>query len=385
MLYAIYEFWLEALNSGDGWAQEFRFLNIFQYTTFRALCACFFAFVFSLWMGPKVITRLILLKAGQPIRNADEVHKLAELHEKKTGTPTMGGILIVAALVLSVLLFARLDNPFVHTILLVTLSLSGLGFLDDYTKVKSKKSDGVNGKTKLSWQFVTATLAALYLYNHPEASVYVLQGKEISISDLCFPLFKEPLFDLGPFAVVFFIVVIVGASNAVNLTDGLDGLATGCTLSTAFAYAMIAYFVGHVEIGNDYLNIPHHPLAGEVAVLLLGLIGACFGFLWFNAYPASVFMGDTGSLAIGGCLGTTVICVKQELLLVIVGFVFVVEALSVMIQVGSFKLTKKRVFKMAPIHHHFELSGWKETQVIQRFWIISLLCALAGLALLKIV
>jgi len=385
MFYGLYELWLNAFESGEAWAQSFRFLNIFQYMTFRAFCACLFAFVFTLAIGKKVIYKLISLKAGQPIRNADEVHKLAELHEKKIGTPTMGGVMIMVALTLGVLLFGRLDNPFVVTILLVTLSLSVLGFLDDYTKVKSKKSDGVSGKIKLVWQFVTAAIAGVFLYYNEATQAYTLSDQVMSITEISFPLFKQPIVDLGLFSIVFFIIVIMGASNAVNLTDGLDGLATGCTLSTASAYAAVAYLAGHYVIGNEYLSIPHNPLVGEVSVLLLALVGACFGFLWFNAYPASVFMGDTGSLAIGGCLGTTAICVKQELLLVVIGFVFVVEALSVIIQVGSFKLRKKRVFKMAPIHHHFELMGWKETQVIQRFWIISLLAAMFGVALLKIV
>lgn len=384
MFYLLYEFWLNAFEAGESWAASFSFLNILQYTTFRAVMACIFAFTLTLIIGPKLILKLISLKAGQPIRSAEEVHKLAELHEKKIGTPTMGGLIIILTLLSSVLLFARLDNPYIQIIMFVTLSLAALGFVDDYTKVKSKKSDGVSSKVKLAWQFVTALIAAYFLYSNASTNTYELVGQQILISEICFPLLKTPLFDLGIGSIVFFIIIIVGASNAVNLTDGLDGLATGCTLSTAFAYAIIAYVAGHFSIGNEYLNIPYNPLCAEVAVLLLALMGACCGFLWFNAYPASVFMGDTGSLAIGGCLGTTAICVKQELLLAIIGFVFVLEASSVIIQVASFKLTKKRVFKMAPIHHHFELMGWKETQVIQRFWIISLLCALFGLSLLKV-
>jgi phospho-N-acetylmuramoyl-pentapeptide-transferase len=243
----------------------------------------------------------------------------------------------------------------------------------------------------LFWQFAIALTAAAFLYFKSGISGrdgvigYLLgQHTPISIGTVCFPLFKAPLVDLGPLIIPFFALVIVGCSNAVNLTDGLDGLAAGCTVSTALAYALLAYLAGHYFMAVEYLVIPHHPLLGELSVFLMALAGAGFGFLWFNCHPAKVFMGDTGSLAIGGALGTAAICTRQELLLVIIGGVFVMEALSVILQVGSFKLRGKRIFRMSPIHHHFELLGWHESQVIVRFWILSIMFALFGVAVLKI-
>jgi phospho-N-acetylmuramoyl-pentapeptide-transferase len=273
-----------------------------------------------------------------------------------------------------------------------------LGFCDDYKKVKTKKSDGVSAKTKLFWQLVIALVAACFLYFKKEISGlgasdtermlgiagFRLGTKPIEIGEICFPLFKIPLINLHYLAIPFFAAIIIGCSNAVNLTDGLDGLATGCTITAALAYGILAYLAGHFYMATDYLVIPHNRYVGELTVFMLSLAGAGFGFLWFNCHPAKVFMGDTGSLAIGGALGTAAICVKQELLLVIIGGVFVMEAMSVILQVGSFKLRKKRIFAMAPIHHHFELRGWHESQVIIRFWILSIMLALFGLALLKI-
>jgi phospho-N-acetylmuramoyl-pentapeptide-transferase len=403
MLYWIYEWWkaafeAEKANGVQEWAHTFSFLNLLGYITFRAALACLLAFVVSLLAGPRVIRRLISLKVGQPIRTAEEVHKLAELHGGKVGTPTMGGVLILGSVLVAVFVCAQPLNPFVAVCSCTMAALGLLGFCDDYKKVKQKKSDGVSARTKLFWQLVVALVAACFIYFKKEISGFGASPEEIEkgmagfrlgaqpigIGQICFPLFKTGLVDLGILVIPFFAAVIIGCSNAVNLTDGLDGLATGCTITVALAYAGLAYLAGHFYMAAEYLVIPYNRYIGELAVLLLALAGAGFGFLWFNCHPAKVFMGDTGSLAIGGALGTAAICVKQELLLVVIGGVFVMEALSVMLQVGSFKLRKKRIFAMAPIHHHFELRGWHESQVIIRFWIISIMLALFGLALLKI-
>lgn len=404
MLTAIYDFWYAAhqaeiaAGDKDGWAHTFSFLNLFQYVTFRAATAGLLAFVISILIGPRIIRKLISLKVGQPIRTAEEVHKLAELHGGKIGTPTMGGVLIIASVLVSTLICARIFNPFVAVCACTMCACGLLGFVDDYTKVKKKNSDGVSSRTKLFWQFVIALIAACFIYFKTEisgfgatadqvaanAAGFRLGDMRIAIGDICFPLIKTPIVSLGILVIPFFVLIIIGCSNAVNLTDGLDGLAAGCTISVALSYSLLAYLAGHFFMATDYLVIPHNRYIGELAVFLMALAGAAFGFLWFNCHPAKVFMGDTGSLAIGGALGTAAICVKQELLLVIIGGVFVAEALSVMLQVGSFKLRKKRIFKMAPIHHHFELLGWHESQVIIRFWILSIMLALFGLALLKI-
>lgn len=403
MLTAIYDFWLAAFQaeneSGNhGWAHTFSFLNLFQYITFRAATAGLLAFGISIIIGPRVIRHLISLKVGQPIRTAAEVHKLAELHGGKIGTPTMGGVLILGSVLISTLICARIFNPFVAVCACTMAACGLLGFVDDYTKVKKKNSDGVSSRTKLLWQLIIALIASTFIFFKTEISGFGatpeqiqnglagfrLGDNAIGIGEIAFPLFKTPIIDLGYLVIPFFAIIIIGCSNAVNLTDGLDGLATGCTVSVALCYAVIAYLAGHFFMATDYLVIPHNRYIGELAVFLMALVGASFGFLWFNCHPAKVFMGDTGSLAIGGALGTAAICVKQELLLVIIGGVFVMEALSVMLQVGSFKLRKKRIFKMAPIHHHFELLGWHESQVIIRFWIISIMLALVGLAILKI-
>jgi len=404
MLYWIYEWWKAAFDAEKAagvqdWAHTFSFLNLLSYITFRAAMGCLLAFVVSVIAGPRVIRHLISLKVGQPIRTAEEVHKLAELHGGKVGTPTMGGVLILGSVLVSVFVCARPLNPFVAVCSCTMAALGLLGFCDDYKKVKQKKSDGVSARTKLFWQLVVALVAACFIYFKKEISGFGATAEElqkgvagfrlgeqpIGIGQICFPLFKTGLPDLGFLIIPFFAAVIIGCSNAVNLTDGLDGLATGCTITVALAYGILAYLAGHFYMATDYLVIPYNRYVGELAVLLLSLAGAGFGFLWFNCHPAKVFMGDTGSLAIGGALGTAAICVKQELLLVIIGGVFVMEAMSVMLQVGSFKLRKKRIFAMAPIHHHFELRGWHESQVIIRFWIMSIMLALFGLALLKIV
>jgi len=385
MLYWIYEIWENANSQNADWAHNMRFLNLLQYITIRAGLACIMTFLICVCGGPWIIRKLISLKVGQPIRSAEEVHKLNELHGGKAGTPTMGGVMILGSVLLAVLLCGRALNPFVAVTTCVMVALGMLGFIDDYTKVKLKSSDGVSGKTKLFWQFTIGVIAAAFLFYKTKTMGYTLVNQPLSISELTFPLFKSPIVDLGFFCIPFFAVIIVGCSNAVNLTDGLDGLATGCTITVALAYAVIAYLCGHFYMANEYLFIPFNPHAQELGVFLMALVGAGFGFLWHNCHPAKVFMGDTGSLAIGGALATAAICTKQELLLVIIGWVFVMEALSVILQVGSFKLTGKRIFAMSPIHHHFELRGWHESQVIIRFWIISIFSGLIGLALLKIV
>ncbi|MEY4244171.1 MAG: hypothetical protein RLZZ245_1756 [Verrucomicrobiota bacterium] len=403
MLPALYDFWFQAfeaeLASGTkGWAHTFSFLNLFQYITFRAAAAGLLAFILSIIFGPRVIRRLISLKVGQPIRTAAEVHRLAELHGGKVGTPTMGGVLIIGAVLVSTLICARPLNPFIAVCACTMAACGLLGFCDDFKKVREKKSDGISSRKKLGWQIVIALVAACFLYFKKEISGfgatpqqladglagYRLGENPIGIGAITFPLFKVQLIDLHWMIIPFFALVIVGCSNAVNLTDGLDGLAIGTTISVALSYAVIAYLAGHWYMSTEYLVIPHNRYIGELAIFLMALVGAGFGFLWFNCHPAKVFMGDTGSLAIGGALGTAAICAKQELLLVIIGGVFVMEAASVILQVGSFKLRKKRIFKMSPIHHHFELLGWHENQVIIRFWIISIMLALFGLALLKI-
>jgi len=403
MLPAIYDFWLQAFQAEQtagepGWAHLFSFLNLFQYITFRAAAAGLLAFGLSVVFGPRVIRKLISLKVGQPIRTAEEVHKLAELHGGKIGTPTMGGVLILGSVILATLICARPFNPFVAVCACTMAACGLLGFLDDYKKVREKTSDGISGRTKMFWQCIIALIAALFIFFKPEISGFGATpeqladgtmgfrlGKEsIGIGAITFPLFKVPLIDVSWLIIPFFVIIIVGCSNAVNLTDGLDGLATGCTISVALSYAVLAYLAGHFFMSVEYLVIPHNRYIGELAVFMMALAGAAFGFLWFNCHPARVFMGDTGSLAIGGALGTAAICTKQELMLVIIGGVFVMEAMSVILQVGSFKLRKKRIFKMSPIHHHFELLGWHESQVIIRFWIISIMLALFGLAILKI-
>jgi phospho-N-acetylmuramoyl-pentapeptide-transferase len=335
---------------------QFIGFNVFLYVTFRAIAAAVTAFLTTLIFGNFIISKLQALKVEQPIRGAAEVHRLAELQGVKQGTPTMGGVLVIGAVVVS--------------------SILGLGFADDYLKVTKKKSEGIHGRIKLLFQIMLAAIITGLFLTDPLLEV---QSRALYV-----PFVKAPVIaNMSWFTFVFFVLVIVGASNAVNLTDGLDGLATGCTITVAFAYALLCYAAGNFRVA-EYLQVPFYPFAGELTVVCSALIGAGLGFLWFNCYPARVFMGDTGSLAIGGMLGVVAICCKQELLLVVVGGVFVIEAVSVILQVLSFKLTGKRFFVMSPLHHHFELTGWKETTVIVRFWILSIIFALLGLATLKL-
>jgi phospho-N-acetylmuramoyl-pentapeptide-transferase len=375
MLYYLYELGEWARKAGHE-SDFFKALNVFSYITFRAICAAATAFLISIIFGSWTIRQLISLKFGQPIRTKEEVNKLFELHGAKKGTPTMGGLLIIGSIVVSTLLWARSENPFVWLVLFSTLFLGAIGFYDDWLKVSKKNSKGISSKLKFGLQCVLAAIFTIFFLTSPRLAEIAKQ--------LYIPFLKEPLIvSLGWLTFVFYLLVIVGTSNAVNLTDGLDGLATGCTATVAATYAGLAYLAGNVRAA-EYLQIPYVPFSGELAVVCSALLGACLGFLWWNAFPARVFMGDTGSLAIGGMLGAVAICCKQEILLVIVGGVFVIEALSVILQVLSFKMTGRRIIKMSPIHHHFELSGWKENTVIVRFWIVSILFALLGLATLKL-
>ena len=354
-------------------------LNVFRYETFRAMAAALTALMLSLAMGPKTIVLLTRLKLGQPLRLKSEVRELADLHSAKKGTPTMGGILILFTVTISSLLWCDPVNKLFWLVLGSMLFLGFVGFADDYEKVAKKNSKGIRGWQKLAAQALLAIFVFLYLsYNW--ASSYPGEWNRLYI-----PFLKSAaVVDMGIFlTAVFFALVIMGSSNAVNLTDGLDGLAIGCTISVALTYAIFCYVGGNAKLAT-YLLLPLVSGAGELAVFCAALVGAGLGFLWFNCHPARVFMGDTGSLAIGGVLGVIAICVHQELLLVIAGGVFVLEALSVVLQVASFKLTGKRIFAMSPLHHHFELKGWDESTVTVRFWIMSLIGAMAALATLKL-
>ena len=352
-------------------AAEHSFLNVFRYITFRSggalLTALFLCFTCG---GPLIQWLKSRQGKGQPIReDGPESHLLT-----KKGTPTMGGLMILGALFISTLLWADLKNPYIWIILFVTASYGFLGFMDDYLKVTKRNTKGVSGRHKLICQAAIALLAAV-LISHVAPAQHA--------THLAVPFFKNVLINLGYFYFVFAILVIVGASNAVNLTDGLDGLAIGPIMIVGCCFALIAYLTGNAKFAN-YLQILAVPGAGEVSVLCSALLGAGLGFLWFNAPPARVFMGDTGSLALGGAIGTMSVITKHELVLSIIGGLFVVEAVSVILQVASFKMTGKRIFKMAPIHHHFEKLGWSEPTVVIRFWIIAIIFALIGLSTLKL-
>jgi len=343
--------------------------NVFSYVTFRAILGLLTALVFSLWWGPILIKRLQMLQIGQVVRSDGP-----ESHFSKRGTPTMGGILILAGIFISVLLWGDLSNRYVLVTLFVLASFGGIGFIDDYCKVVKKDTKGLIARWKYALQSIVALVVAVYLYN---AST---MGSE---TQLVVPFFKDIMPQLGIMFIVLAYFTIVGASNAVNLTDGLDGLAIMPTVMVAAAFALIAYLSGHAQFAN-YLHIPHLPMAGELVIVCTAMVGAGLGFLWFNTYPAQVFMGDVGSLSLGAGLGVIAILVRQEILLVIMGGVFVMETISVILQVGSYKLRGQRIFRMAPIHHHYELKGWPEPRVIVRFWIISLFLVLLGLATLKL-
>ncbi|WP_373636669.1 phospho-N-acetylmuramoyl-pentapeptide-transferase [Yoonia sp. BS5-3] len=357
-------YWLTALSDGGD------FYNLFRYITFRAGGAFMTALLFGFIFGPPLINVLRRKQGkGQPIRDDGP-----EGHFSKVGTPTMGGLLIVGALTTSTLLWARLDNPFVWMVLFVTLSFAAIGFADDYAKVSKQNTAGVSGKIRILLGIIIAGVAGYWAAQyHPEDLT----------NQLALPIFKDTLINLGVMFIPFAIIVIVGAANAVNLTDGLDGLAIMPVMIAAATFGIIAYAVGRTDF-TEYLDVHYVPQTGEILVFSAGLIGGGLGFLWYNAPPAAVFMGDTGSLALGGALGAIAVATKHEIVLAIVGGLFVVEALSVIIQVLYFKRTGKRVFLMAPIHHHYEKKGWAEPQIVIRFWIISLILAMIGLATLKV-
>ncbi|WP_032091877.1 MULTISPECIES: phospho-N-acetylmuramoyl-pentapeptide-transferase [Pasteurellaceae] len=343
--------------------------NVVSYITVRAILALLTALLLSLWIGPKVIRRLQILKFGQEVRNDGP-----ESHLSKKGTPTMGGIMILFAIGVSTLLWANLANPYIWFSLLVLFGYGAVGFIDDYRKITRKNTDGLIARWKYFWLSAIALVAVFGMY---------AVGKDSDATRLVVPFFKEVMPQLGLFYIILAYFVIVGTSNAVNLTDGLDGLAIMPTVFVAGAFALIAWATGNVE-WSKYLYIPYIKYTSELVVFCTAIVGAGLGFLWFNTYPAQVFMGDVGSLALGGALGVVAVLVRQEFLLVIMGGVFVMETLSVILQVGSYKLRKQRIFRMAPIHHHFELKGWPEPRVIIRFWIISLMLVLLGLVTLKL-
>jgi phospho-N-acetylmuramoyl-pentapeptide-transferase len=352
-------------------ANEYSFLNLFRYITFRSGAAVFTALFLTFYLGPKIIRWLKSKQAdGQPIRlDGPESHLVT-----KKGTPTMGGVMILLAVSISTLLWADLSNPYVWIVLLVTLAFGMVGFGDDYLKLTKRNSKGLSSRMKLVCQAIVSVLAvAAVQYYAPDN----LSGK------IAVPFFKDLLLDVGIFYFPFALIVLVGASNAVNLTDGLDGLAIVPIMIVAGCFALISYLVGNAVFAN-YLQVHYIPGIGELAVFCAALVGASLGFLWFNAPPAQVFMGDTGSLAFGGSLGIISVIARHEFVLAIIGGLFVMEAVSVIIQVVSYKTTGKRVFKMAPIHHHFEKLGWKEPTIVIRFWIISCIFALLGLATLKL-
>ncbi|OQK17138.1 phospho-N-acetylmuramoyl-pentapeptide-transferase [Methyloprofundus sedimenti] len=343
--------------------------RVFQYLTLRAILSALTALLISFLVGPAMIRRLSNKNIGQSVRDDGP-----ESHYQKAGTPTMGGTLILVGIATSTLLWSDLRNSYIWVALLVTMTYGVIGFIDDYKKVKLGNSDGLSARTKYIWQSVIALTAAIYLFKTAQVPAE---------TQFIVPFFKEVVVDMGWAYVVLTYFVIVGTSNAVNLTDGLDGLAILPTVMVAGALAIFAYLTGHVMFA-DYLAIPFIPKAGELIVFCAALVGAGLGFLWFNAYPAMVFMGDVGALALGAALGVVAVLVRQEVVLLIMGGVFVMETVSVIMQVASFKLTGKRIFRMAPIHHHFELKGWPEPRVIVRFWIITFILVLVGLATLKL-
>ena len=343
--------------------------NVVSYISVRATMALLTALIVSLWIGPTVIRRLQLLKFGQEVR-----HDGPESHFSKRGTPTMGGVMILFAITLSTLLWTNLTNPYIWFSLFILLGYGAVGFVDDYRKITRKNTDGLIGRWKYFWLSVIALVGIFGMY---------AVGKDTDATRLVVPFFKDIMPQLGLFYIVLAYFVIVGTSNAVNFTDGLDGLAIMPTVFVAGAFALIAWATGNVEWAK-YLYIPHLKFSSELVIFCTSIVGAGLGFLWFNTYPAQVFMGDVGSLALGGALGVVAVLVRQEFLLFIMGGVFVMETLSVMLQVGSYKLRKKRIFRMAPIHHHYELKGWPEPRVIIRFWIISLMLVLLGLVTLKL-
>ncbi|WP_299080855.1 phospho-N-acetylmuramoyl-pentapeptide-transferase [uncultured Paraglaciecola sp.] len=352
--------WLQQFDAGFG---------VFSYLTLRAILSTLTALLIAVIIGPKMIRGLQRMQIGQTIRDDGP-----ESHLAKSGTPTMGGLLILAAIVSSVLLWSDLTNRYVWVTLFVLSTYGAIGFVDDYRKVIRKDARGLIARWKYFWQSVIAIAVAFYLYTSQQSPAETA---------LLVPFFKDVMPQMGMLFIVVTYFVLVGTSNAVNLTDGLDGLAIVPVILVAGAFAIFAYATGNINF-SAYLHIPYLPLTSELVIVCTAIVGAGLGFLWFNTYPAQVFMGDVGSLALGGTLGILAVLVRQEIVLFIMGGIFVVETMSVILQVGSFKLRGKRIFRMAPIHHHYELKGWPEPRVIVRFWIISLMLVLVGLATLKL-
>jgi len=346
---------------------EHAVFNVFKYITFRTTYAVLTSIIISFFVGPYVIKRLQNFKAGKTIREY-----VPGVGEQKPKTPTMGGVLILMSLIIPVLLWARLDNFYVWFALYVTVAMGVIGFFDDYLKIKAQSSDGLSTKQKFLGQIFVALIGAVMLFVYDK-----------SYAQLNIPFLKNFSIDLGLWYIPFAMVVIVGTSNAVNLTDGLDGLAIGPVIVAAATFLFLSYVAGNVKF-SSYLLIPYLPGCGELSIFAGSIVGAGLGFLWFNAYPAQVFMGDIGSLSLGGALGALALCTKNEILLILIGGVFVIETLSVIIQVLSFKTRGKRIFQMAPIHHHFQLKGWAEPKIIVRFWIIAIMLALLSLSTLKL-
>ncbi|MDH5768103.1 MAG: phospho-N-acetylmuramoyl-pentapeptide-transferase [Nitrospirota bacterium] len=354
------------LYSLHDWFSPF---NVFRYITFRTALAVLTAMFFSLILGPWIINRLKKLSMTQQIRDDGP-----QTHMNKAGTPTMGGILIILCILLAVFMWGDLKNMYVWIMIVSLVGFGGLGLLDDYLKIARKSSKGLRAYQKFGGQIILAFLIGIFLYINP---------KDPYADMLIVPFFKKWFFDFGWFYIPFSIIVIVGTSNAVNLTDGIDGLAIGLVAVAVLATGILVYISGH-KVLAQYLQVPYLTGTGELTVFCGAMFGASLGFLWYNSYPADVFMGDAGSIGLGGSLGTLAVITKHEIVLAVVGGIFVVETLSVMLQVASFKLTGKRIFKMAPIHHHFELKGWPEPKVIVRFWIIGIMLALLSLATLKV-
>jgi len=355
--------------------EYFTIFNVFKYITFRATFASVTAFLIIVIFAPPIIKRLQALKIGENIRQKECPH-LYDLHKNKQGTPTMGGILILMGVFASTILWADIKNIYLLLALFVTLWLGIVGFLDDYKKLMYKKLNrgarGLNKSSKLLSQVLAGIVVGLFLYLNPRSTT-VME----------FPFFKTLAIDLGIFYIPFVVLVITACSNAVNITDGLDGLATGCIIMTAVTYTGMSYVTGHVKFA-EYLGIYYLPEAAELTVFCASIVGAGLGFLWYNSYPATIFMGDTGALALGGAIGTVAVFIKKEIILFFVGSIFVVEALSVLLQIVSFRSTGKRIFKIAPLHHHFEMCGWPEPKVTVRFWIIAIILVLLSFATLKI-
>ena len=367
-------YYLHFLQDPDAWTSV---LRMFEYVTVRLVCGAGTAFLFSVIFGPRLIRMLRHLRVGENVRKGDAA-SLDELHSVKQGTPTMGGVLIIAAITISSLLWAVPTNSYVQIVIATLLFMGLIGLLDDYHKLRGKGArKGLSARVKLALQLLWASVVVMVLLRLPDSQDLVRQ--------FMVPFLKDPLVDRMPVMITigFVALVLLSCTNAVNLTDGLDGLAVGCSASVALTYLVMSYVAGHVVFA-EYLLVPRVPGAEELAVVCACMVGACLGFLWFNCHPAQVFMGDTGSLALGGSIAMVAILIKQELVLIVVGGVFVMEALSVIIQVASFKLTGKRVFAIAPLHHHFEMKWDKETQVTTRFWILSIIFALLGLLTLKI-